>query len=36
MPTEEVADAAMYYAKKNGRNNYRFFELDMNAMTFQP
>jgi diguanylate cyclase (GGDEF)-like protein len=25
------ADTAMYYAKDNGRNNYKFFEQDMNA-----
>jgi len=25
------ADTAMYYAKENGRNNYKFFEQDMNA-----
>ncbi len=25
------ADTAMYYAKENGRNNYKFFEPDMNA-----
>lgn len=25
------ADTAMYHAKENGRNNYKFFEPDMNA-----
>jgi diguanylate cyclase (GGDEF)-like protein len=25
------ADTAMYHAKENGRNNYKFFEQDMNA-----
>ena len=28
------ADTAMYHAKEGGRNNYRFFELDMNVMGF--
>jgi diguanylate cyclase (GGDEF)-like protein len=27
----KAADAAMYYAKENGRNNFRFFTEDMNA-----
>jgi diguanylate cyclase (GGDEF)-like protein len=29
------ADTAMYYAKENGRNNYKFFEQDMNARAVQ-
>lgn len=29
------ADTAMYYAKENGRNNYKFFEQGMNARTVQ-
>jgi len=29
------ADAAMYYAKDNGRNNYKFFEPKMNARAVQ-
>jgi diguanylate cyclase (GGDEF)-like protein len=29
------ADTAMYYAKESGRNNYKFFELDMNVLAVQ-
>jgi diguanylate cyclase (GGDEF)-like protein len=29
------ADTAMYHAKENGRNNYMFFEQDMNARAVQ-
>ena len=29
------ADIAMYQAKENGRNNYKFFEQDMNARAVQ-
>ena len=29
------ADTAMYYAKDNGRNNYKFFEPNMNARAVQ-
>ena len=29
------ADTAMYHAKGNGRNNYKFFEQDMNARAVQ-
>ncbi|MFC3109859.1 putative bifunctional diguanylate cyclase/phosphodiesterase [Undibacterium arcticum] len=29
------ADTAMYYAKENGRNIYKFFEQDMNARAVQ-
>ncbi|MGV8894692.1 MAG: putative bifunctional diguanylate cyclase/phosphodiesterase [Burkholderiaceae bacterium] len=29
------ADIAMYHAKENGRNNYKFFEPDMNARAVQ-
>jgi len=29
------ADIAMYYAKENGRNNYQFFEQDMNVLAVQ-
>ncbi|NMM38637.1 MAG: EAL domain-containing protein [Glaciimonas sp.] len=29
------ADIAMYHAKQNGRNNYKFFEPDMNARAVQ-
>lgn len=29
------ADTAMYYAKENGRNNYKFFEPEMNARAIQ-
>ena len=29
------ADIAMYYAKENGRNNYKFFEQEMNARAVQ-
>ena len=29
------ADAAMYHAKENGRNNYKFFEQSMNARAVQ-
>ncbi|GCB02317.1 diguanylate cyclase/phosphodiesterase (GGDEF & EAL domains) with PAS/PAC sensor(s) [Sulfuriferula multivorans] len=29
------ADTAMYHAKENGRNNYKFFEQDMNARAVQ-
>ena len=29
------ADTAMYYAKENGRNTYKFFEPDMNARAVQ-
>ena len=29
------ADAAMYYAKENGRNAYKFFEPEMNARVVQ-
>ncbi|MGR8998970.1 MAG: putative bifunctional diguanylate cyclase/phosphodiesterase [Gammaproteobacteria bacterium] len=31
----KCADTAMYYAKENGRNNYRFFEPVMNARAVQ-
>jgi diguanylate cyclase (GGDEF)-like protein len=31
----KCADTAMYYAKENGRNNFRFFEPDMNARAVQ-
>jgi EAL domain-containing protein (putative c-di-GMP-specific phosphodiesterase class I) len=27
----DAADAAMYHAKENGRSNYQFFRMDMNA-----
>ncbi|TDX99315.1 diguanylate cyclase domain-containing protein [Thiohalophilus thiocyanatoxydans] len=30
------ADIAMYHAKESGRNNYRFFRPDMNALTTRP
>ena len=29
------ADTAMYYAKENGRNNYKFFESEMNTRAVQ-
>lgn len=29
------ADIAMYYVKENGRNNYKFFEQNMNALAVQ-
>ncbi|MHB8948075.1 MAG: putative bifunctional diguanylate cyclase/phosphodiesterase, partial [Rhodoferax sp.] len=29
------ADTAMYYAKENGRNNFKFFEQDMNTRAVQ-
>jgi len=29
------ADAAMYYAKEQGKNNYQFYRRDMNATAFQ-
>jgi len=29
------ADTAMYYAKENGRNHYKFFEQEMNARAVQ-
>jgi len=29
------ADTAMYYAKESGRNNYKFFEQNMNALAVQ-
>ena len=29
------ADTAMYHAKENGRNNYKFFKQDMNARAVQ-
>ncbi len=31
----ESADTAMYSAKKNGRNNYKFFEQNMNDLAVQ-
>jgi diguanylate cyclase (GGDEF)-like protein len=31
----KCADTAMYYAKENGRNNYKFFEQKMNARAVQ-
>jgi diguanylate cyclase (GGDEF)-like protein len=31
----KCADTAMYYAKENGRNNFRFFEPDMHARAVQ-
>jgi diguanylate cyclase (GGDEF)-like protein/PAS domain S-box-containing protein len=31
----ENATAAMYYAKENGHNNYKFYAQDMNASTLQ-
>ena len=31
----KCADTAMYYAKENGRNNFKFFELDMNTRAVQ-
>jgi diguanylate cyclase (GGDEF)-like protein/PAS domain S-box-containing protein len=30
------ADQAMYHAKKNGRNNFKFFRADMNVMAGEP
>jgi len=30
------ADQAMYHAKKNGRNNFKFFRKDMNTMAREP
>ncbi|MGZ4990879.1 MAG: putative bifunctional diguanylate cyclase/phosphodiesterase [Methylobacter sp.] len=29
------ADTAMYYAKESGRNNYKFFEQDMNTLAVE-
>ncbi|WP_333872966.1 putative bifunctional diguanylate cyclase/phosphodiesterase [Methylobacter sp.] len=29
------ADTAMYYAKENGRNNYKFFEQNMNTLAVE-
>ncbi|NDP40138.1 MAG: EAL domain-containing protein [Rhodoferax sp.] len=31
----KCADTAMYYAKQNGRNNFKFFEQDMNTRAVQ-
>jgi diguanylate cyclase (GGDEF)-like protein len=31
----KCADTAMYHAKENGRNNYKFFEQEMNARAVQ-
>lgn len=31
----KCADTAMYYAKENGRNSYKFFEQDMNTRAVQ-
>lgn len=31
----KCADTAMYYAKENGRNNYKFFEQSMNVRAVQ-
>ncbi len=31
----KCADIAMYYAKENGRNNFKFFEQDMNTRAVQ-
>ena len=31
----QCADTAMYYAKENGRNNFKFFEQDMNTRAVQ-
>ncbi|WP_114973706.1 putative bifunctional diguanylate cyclase/phosphodiesterase [Rhodoferax ferrireducens] len=31
----KCADTAMYHAKENGRNNFKFFEPDMNARAVQ-
>ena len=31
----KCADTAMYYAKESGRNNYKFFEPEMNARAVQ-
>ena len=31
----KCADTAMYYAKENGRNNFKFFEQDMNTRAVQ-
>jgi len=31
----KCADTAMYYAKENGRNNFKFFEPDMNTRAVQ-